>query len=304
MRRTVPASLIRVRDGGQDREHFDQAELEQLAASIATDGILYPPIVRELADGTLELVAGERRTRAMRDVLGWNEITVDVRELTDEEAARAMLVENVNRVDLDPIAEARAYADRIDRFDATPAKIASECGISPARVRDRLKLLELSEHVAHFVATRQIPLGHAVLMVSLDKPRQALALQAYQDGAASIGVFREVCARLSEEQAAELASGMFDGDSFLQNPEWLAEVSDYVAPASEVEVVRESVLGLEEVGRELGIGLSQLRAMIRREAFPAPDMSVSRAPAWWASTVETWCADTGHGRPLTMEVAS
>jgi ParB/RepB/Spo0J family partition protein len=290
-RRTVPASLIRVRDGGQDREHFDQAEMEDLARSIATDGILYPPIVRELADGTLELVAGERRTRAMRDVLGWAEIPVDVRELTDEEAARAMLVENVNRVDLDPMAEARAYADRIERFDATPAKIASECGISPARVRDRLKLLELSEHVAHFV-------------VSLDKPRQALALQAYQDGAASIGVFREVCARLSEEQAAELATGMFDGDSFLQNPEWLAEVSDYVAPALEVEVVRESVLGLEEVGRELGIGLSQLRAMIRREAFPAPDMSVSRAPAWWASTVETWCADTGHGRPLTMEVAS
>jgi predicted DNA-binding transcriptional regulator AlpA len=72
-------------------------------------------------------------------------------------------------------------------------------------------------------------------------------------------------------------------------------------PAS---LIRERVLGLDEVAVALGVSLSQLRAMIRREAFPAPDMSVSRAPAWWASTVETWCADTGHGRPLTMGVAS
>lgn len=297
----VPAGTLRVRPGGQDRKTFDPVKIQSLAESIAVDGILSRPHVRPVGDG-FEIVLGECRIRAMRDVLGWAEIPVIVEDIDDATAARRMLVENVNRADLDPMAEAAAYQDRIDRFDATAGTIAADCGIPVARVRDRLKLLALSEHVAHFVATRQLPVGHAQAMVRLDKPRQALALQAFQDGAASIGVFREVCSRLLDEQAEEAATGLFDGGSFLQNPEWQAEVAAYVAgPAP--EVIRETAFGVEEASDLLGISGSQIRAMLRRGAFPSPDLSVSKAPAWWESTLDAWCVDVGHARPMSLDMA-
>jgi predicted DNA-binding transcriptional regulator AlpA len=94
---------------------------------------------------------------------------------------------------------------------------------------------------------------------------------------------------------------MFDGDSFLQNPEWLADVADYVAPAP-AETVRENVIGLEECAIELGLSIAQIRAMLRRDAFPSPDLSINRAPAWWAGTIDEWCNDTGHGHPLGLAI--
>lgn len=297
----VPCELIDVRPGGQDRKVFDPAHVAALAASIAADGCLSHPHLRPVGD-RFEIILGECRIRAMRDVLGWVEIPAWVEDVDDRTASRRMLVENVNRADLDPMAEARAYQDRVDRFDVTPVTIAAECGIPVARVRDRLKLLALSDHVAHFVETKQLPVGHAQAMVRLDKPRQALALQAFQDGAASVGMFREVCSRLLDEQAAEEATGMFDAGTFLQNPEWQAEVAAYVAPPA-VEVVREQAYGIDEAGALLGVSGSHVRAMLRRGAFPAPDLTVSRAPAWWAGTLDAWCADTGHARPMSLDIA-
>lgn len=280
---------------------FNAAELESLAASIASDGCLARPLVRPMPGGqTWEIVYGERRIRAQRDVLGRELIECEIRELTDEQAARAMLVENINRVDIDPIAEAHAYADRIERFGTEPARIAAECGIPPARVRGRLKLLSLSEHVAHYVATRQLPLGHAQLMTGLDHNRQALALAAYNDGPLGLAVFGRVCARLADDQAAEAATGLFDGADFMQVAEWVADEQAAQAAVAPAQMVRERCYGLTEAAELVGLSIGQLRAMARREAFPPADLTIEGRPAWWAGTLDQWCADEGRAQPVRM----
>ncbi len=294
--RTVPADALHQRAGGQDRKTFDPEELAALAASIDADGCLSPPQVRERPCGGFEIILGERRIRAMRDILGHDQITVDVVDVDDATAARRMLVENVNRADLDPIAEARAYADRIDRFGTDVPTLARETGMPSARIRNRLRLLDLSEHVIHYVATRQLPMSHAQCMVGLDANRQAFALQAYNDGPLGIEVFRRVCGKLADEQAREQAEGMFDAADFFKVEEWVAEATELVKlEDSPTPVVREPCYGLDELATMLVTSKAQLRAMLRREAFPAPDLTIGKEPVWWAGTIETWCADTGAG---------
>lgn len=302
MRREVTPAEVHARAGGQDRKVFDPAHLANLAASIEAVGILTPPTVRVDPAGGYELIAGECRFRAMRDSLEWTAIPVEVVDAGDELASRQMLIENVVRADLDPMAEAGAYRDRIDRFDSTPARIAADCGIPVARVRNRLRLLDLSDHVAHYVATRQLPLGHAAVMVGLDVNRQALALAAYNDGPLGIDVFSRVCGRLADEQAAEDASGLFDGADFLKVAEWSAEAAAEVAAEAAPVIVREAAYGLTEVAELLGFSVAALRARLRAEAFPAPDLYVEKRPAWWASTVEEWCADTGTAQRVGLGV--
>jgi len=116
MTQNVPAGSVHQRAGGQDRERFDPVELASLAASIERDGCLSPPHVRDDGAGGWEIILGERRVRAMRDVLGWETIPVEIDTVDDETAARRMLVENVNRSDLDPIAEARAFRQQMEEL--------------------------------------------------------------------------------------------------------------------------------------------------------------------------------------------
>jgi ParB family transcriptional regulator, chromosome partitioning protein len=103
----VPADKIIA--GLNDRETFNRNELEALAANIAANKLLQPPLYRALPDGRFQIVAGERRTRAMRDILGWAEIPAFVVTMTDEEAIAAMGSENRCRVQLNPIEEAKGY---------------------------------------------------------------------------------------------------------------------------------------------------------------------------------------------------
>lgn len=108
-----------VQPGQNDRTVFRPEELEALAASIQADGLIQPITVRPTPGGRFEIVAGERRYRAI-GLLGWETVPAIVRDLTDEQASTIMLLENVHRVDIDPVDEARAYQSRIDRFDHVP----------------------------------------------------------------------------------------------------------------------------------------------------------------------------------------
>ena len=139
--RTVQAALI-VR-GDNDRKHFDAEALAELAGSIERDGLAQPITVRPVATG-LEIVAGERRFRAMTEVLGWTLIPAIVRELDDRAASAIMLAENLSRVDLDPVAEAEAYASRMEALDLTVGAGRRDGRRERARVVTRLPILRLS----------------------------------------------------------------------------------------------------------------------------------------------------------------
>jgi hypothetical protein len=118
---TVEAALIV--PGDNDRQAFEPVALQELADSIAAHGLAQPITVRPIAGGLYQIVAGERRFRAMQ-LLGWERVPALVRDLDDRQASAIMLVENLNRVDLNPIDEARAYSKRMTEFSWAVSDIA------------------------------------------------------------------------------------------------------------------------------------------------------------------------------------
>lgn len=193
--------------GNNDRTVFDPAALQELAASIRQNGLIQPITVR-LLDGTelYQVVAGERRFRAMTTILAWDTIPAIVADLTDEEAAAVMLSENVSRQDIDAIDEAHAYASRIQAYDWTVAKCADAAGVSEIRVQFRLKLLALRPDIQALVRSGNLQLGYAQILASaaLDTNRQLIALAALRENPVPTPAwFRRVCSNLLSQQAQE-----------------------------------------------------------------------------------------------------
>jgi ParB/RepB/Spo0J family partition protein len=209
---TIALDLITA--GNNDRKRFDENELRELADSIAANGLLQPPTV--VADGNsgYRIVAGERRTRACR-LLGWSEISVLVREMTVEEEAAAMLIENISRVDLDPMAEARAYRSRIDQFGETVESLAKATGKSRKHVEKRLGLLDLIDDVQVMVASGNLDIRLAECMVGLGGYRQTLAIKVLNESGRTptLREFRKVCGELQAEQDQ---AALFDLADFWQ----------------------------------------------------------------------------------------
>lgn len=276
--RRVPFELIDT--GTNDRKAFDPGELEALAASIVADGLVQVPTLRPVG-ARYVIVAGERRVRAMRDILGWSSTEAMVREYDDDTAANVMLVENMVRVDLDPLEEAAAYRARLDR-GATIGELSRLVGVGQATIKGRVALLELGGEARHMVSTRQLPVSYAALMVGLDVDRQHLALTALAAGELSVDGFRAVCSKLAGEQADD---AMFDASSF-----WSVET--YVCHGQEADTLsqmgRQALLPSDEVAKLCGITETSLRKYRNRGVFPAPDRYFGREPGWYPSTVTAW----------------
>jgi ParB family chromosome partitioning protein len=218
MTAVVELPVDRIVAGTNDRKSFDPVKLAELAASIAEHGLAQPITVRPVGE-RYEIVAGERRFRAIARVLGRPTAPCLVKELSDAEASAVMLLENLARVDLDAIEEARAYRTRADRFGSSLEEIAALAGVSPDRVRRRLNLLRLVDEAQHLVARGQLPLGHGEAMSALDENRQRIALRILQqrDGI-PLATFRQIVGGLVEQQSQE---GLFDLESF-----WSQQVAD------------------------------------------------------------------------------
>jgi ParB/RepB/Spo0J family partition protein len=282
---SIPVGLVDA-SPDQNRERFDVRELEQLAASIVELGLLQPVKVRE-RDGRYVLVAGERRLRAVRDILGRETIAATVDGVDDDAgAALSTLAENLLRVDPSPLEEAAGYQRVIDAYNLTAADVARRVGVPADRVRRRLALLELGPEVRHYLATGQLPVGRAELMVGLDSNRQHLALSAHHDGVSG-DVFRKMIDKLNDEQSAE---SIFDPDSFLTNEvHELVESCELELEAErDANIVREVPLGVSEIAELLGVKVAAIHQRRHRGSLPAPDMAVSSVPMWWRSTIERW----------------
>ena len=196
----IPTSQIQ--PGNNDRQTFNRVKLQELADSIKANGLAQPITVRP-HKGHYEVVAGERRLRAISELLGWSEAPCIVREMTDEEAAAIMLAENTGRVDLNPIEEARAYQARIAAYHWSIEDVATNAGVSVQMVKNRLSLLKLADDIQHLVANGHFPIGHAQLMSSLDHNRQRIALRVYREKALAFDAFKPVVSKLLEEQQQE-----------------------------------------------------------------------------------------------------
>lgn len=160
----------------QPRQHFDDASLSELAASIAAQGVLQPIIVRELAPQQYEIVAGERRWRAAQRA-GLQDIPAIVRPLSDETALAIALIENLQREDLNPLEEARGIARLVDEFSLTHERAAYMLGRSRSAVSNLLRLLELHPRIQELVHDGALEMGHARALLSLEGAGQIQAAQ-------------------------------------------------------------------------------------------------------------------------------
>jgi len=154
----------------QPRHHFDQTALEELAASIKTQGLIQPVLVRPLSvPGQYELVAGERRWRASR-MAGLDSIECIVRRMDDYESMAIALIENLQREDLNPIEEARALGQIKEHFKITQEELADKIGKSRPAVTNSLRLLKLPGKVQNLLETNTLSAGHARALLGLDDP--------------------------------------------------------------------------------------------------------------------------------------
>jgi ParB family transcriptional regulator, chromosome partitioning protein len=167
----------------QPRRRFDAEGISELADSVRAQGLVQPIVVRPLADGRWELIAGERRLRAAR-AAGLATIPALVRESDDRDSLLLALVENVAREDLSPIEEARAYSVLMDEFSLSLGEVAERVGRSKPTVSNRIRLLELPEDVIGLLERGLISEGHAraILAVPGHDERRALARQVVRKG--------------------------------------------------------------------------------------------------------------------------
>ncbi|MBW8073827.1 MULTISPECIES: ParB/RepB/Spo0J family partition protein [Metallibacterium] len=166
----------------QPRRHFDDAALDELAASIKTQGLLQPLVVRAVARGRYELIAGERRWRAAQRA-GLTELPALVREVPEQTVLALALIENIQREDLSPLEEAQALQRLIEEFGLTHQQTADAVGRSRAAVSNLLRLLELPAPVRALLDARKLEMGHARALATLpDKLAVRLAEQAAAEG--------------------------------------------------------------------------------------------------------------------------
>ena len=144
----------------QPRTRFDQAALQELAASIKNYGVIQPILVTELGDGKYELIAGERRMRASM-LAGLSTIPCIVKSFTESDRAEIALIENLQREDLNPVEEAKAYRALMDKSGMTQEELANKLGKSRPAIANSLRLLTLSPNVLELVEAGRLSAGHA-----------------------------------------------------------------------------------------------------------------------------------------------
>ena len=153
----------------QPRRHFDEAALDELAASIAARGVIQPVVVRPLGGDRYQLVAGERRWRASQRAR-IHEIPAIVRQLDEREVTALALIENLQREDLNPVEEARAYQKLSERDGLTQQDIARFVDKSRSHVANIMRLLGLPDEVLGMIERNELSMGHARALATLPDP--------------------------------------------------------------------------------------------------------------------------------------
>ena len=158
----------------QPREDFNQEALDDLACSIKEKGFIQPVLVRS-KDNEYELIAGERRFRAAKK-LGYKEIPAIIKEATDLDSLEISIIENIQRENLNPIDQAKAYKRLQDEFSMTQEKVADTIGKDRATVTNILRLLNLPTKIQEYVSRGTISMGHARAILSLNKESEQMRL--------------------------------------------------------------------------------------------------------------------------------
>ena len=177
--KNIPVDLLQ-RGKYQPRVDIRQDTLQQLAESIRSQGVIQPIVVRPIKNSSdsntrYEIIAGERRWRASQ-MAGKHEVPAIIRDIENVDAIAIALIENIQRENLNPLEEAKALSRLIAEFDITHKQAADVVGRSRVAVSNLLRLLDLSDEVKPMVEARQLEMGHARALLSLENPSQQLSV--------------------------------------------------------------------------------------------------------------------------------
>lgn len=191
----------------QPREVFDPEEIEGLATSLRDVGVLQPLVVRPLDGGGYELVAGERRLRAAR-LAGLTAVPALIRRTEDADLLKEALVENIHRVQLNPLEEAAAYQQLLDEFGVSQEELARRLGRSRPAIGNAIRLLALPPEIQRRVAAGVLSAGHAKALLAVDGPEQQrrIAERIVNEGLSVRATEELVRLRLTDEEPASSTS--------------------------------------------------------------------------------------------------
>lgn len=164
----------------QPRRQFSDDSIKELAETLNKDGLLQPIIVRENNDDQYEIIAGERRYRAAKS-LGWSTIPAIVKDMNDDQAASLALIENLQREDLNPIDEAKAYNNLMELNNLTQTALAKDMGKSQSYVANKLRLLKLSDDVQAALIDGKITARHGRALIGLSEEDQKRVLAEIEE---------------------------------------------------------------------------------------------------------------------------
>ena len=183
----------------QPRRDFDPDTLKELADSIAAQGVIQPILVRSLAGGRYEILAGERRWRAAQQA-GLSEIPVAIREADEQGAMAIALIENIQRDDLNPLEQATALQRLLGEIGLTHAQIAEAIGKSRASVTNLLRLLELNDDVKRALERGQLEMGHARALLGLKGAKQSSAAAQVASRGLSVRETERLVRQMQQEE--------------------------------------------------------------------------------------------------------
>ena len=252
--RSIPVAFIQA-SPNNPRKFFREEELQDLARSLREKGLLQPLVVRPLfgTNDRFELVAGERRWRAAQRA-GLHEVPVLIRDLTDGEALEIALIENIQRSDLNPLEEARAYSQLMQEFDYTQQQLAESLGKSRSHIANTLRLLNLPELVRQQIEEGKLTAGHARALVATDAPED-LAQQII-----ALGLSVREAEQLSRDQTVSKEKTAPEKDANLAQLErqlsdllgLKVEIADKGRKGGALVISYKSLDQLDEVCRKLG----------------------------------------------------
>ncbi len=182
----------------QPRTTFDEEALSELASSISELGVIQPITLREMENGRFQIITGERRTRASK-IAGLSEIPAYVRHADDQGMLEMALVENIQREDLDAIEIAISYNRLLNECNLTQVVLSERVGKKRSTVANYLRLLKLPAEIQMGIRNRDISMGHARALVSIDDPKSQLEIY-------SIVVDKELSVRGTEEMVRDFST--------------------------------------------------------------------------------------------------
>jgi ParB family chromosome partitioning protein len=230
----IPIGTIRA-NSRQPRSQFDQEKLQELAASIREFGIIQPLIVRPLADGEYELIAGERRLRAAK-LAGLKEVPAVIRAASAQNSLEIALIENVQREDISPMECAIAYQKLAQEFDLNQEQIAKRVGKSRVTIANTLRLLKLPERIQQAIQDDEITEGHARALLMVESPvRQAALFERIIRDGLSVREVERLARASDQARPASFKSPKLPAH---KDPNWLSleqGLSEYFATPVELE---------------------------------------------------------------------